>query len=30
MVKNKDLASSLSNGTLNQGFRRSNVKEDCF
>jgi len=30
MVKNKDLTSSLSNGTSNQRFRCSTVKEDCF
>jgi hypothetical protein len=30
MVKNKDLTSSLLRGTLNQRFRRSTVKEDCF
>jgi len=29
-VKNKDLTPSLLSGTLNQGFKRFTVKEDCF
>ena len=30
MVKNKDLTPGFSNGTFNQGFGCSMVKEDCF